>query len=1280
MRGSTQQPPWIKQDPPRPEPPPPVRPARPPAGQERPGLPREQRPGAGGANGRGPVDGYSSPPGNGRRPSNGNGSPPANGRGPGNGYAPPPGNGQGPANGYGSPPANGRRPANGQAPRPATGGGPANGYGPPPGNGRAPGNGYAARPANGRSPANGYASPPANGRRPASGDAPRPGNGRGPANGYAPPPPNGRAPGTGNGHRSTITHDRGPYTGPDTVTQLVALRELERIPTQQEPAYRYRPEGSPASRTKSVPVEVPVLPQEHDAGPRRGSPSSEDGVLRRHAAKFTSFSLIGGGIFVAGLLIQAVLTGGLHIPSFESYLVQAVVSVESSFLLNRWFTWRAARTPFWSAFWRFNAQKVITVTANLILYAGLLKLGMNYLLANILLTVVFTFVNYIGADRFVFLRGSRQLVAAVTGPLPVITGPMPVLRLDRQRAPRRRPVRRDLPSISVVIPVRGNEKTIRAAVDSIFGQDYPMLRELILVGSPRDSTWKALRDLSDSRLVILETETPPGIRDANFKRDLGIRETSGDLVSLIDSDMVIPRNWMSNAVRLLMENEVDCVAGVMRSIRDDFWGRFVDSNRLSAKTPRAKAPYLVTAEGFGAAEYKPPITADILFTRRMYDRCPIDSGWSHGSLEDYEWFWRVVESGHLVLVSNQLFGWHHHRAGFKKLSGEYRRSARGCAYFIRAHRESPFAQKRMAQAIVLPLTAFAVLLGLGAAAMLGDGIEAAGAILGLGVVGTLLLSVREFVRSHRLESLVYPIPALILGVNYTVSLVYHLIRSSPMLGGGGVTAARPAPNAVTRVDMPIRRDGMAMSRAVVLLIAVLVVGTALRLWHLGIFPAWQWDETVYYRVSVYVQHGSLTEHPLYGETWQPFLYQPPFFMEIEAKWFTLVGASIYHARLLGVACTAVMQVVLFRLLCRIHGARIALWTVVPVVFDGWLLYIERVSYIENALMILVVLGFLLYQRALDKPSLRRFLLAGLALGVAAIFKQTGAYVVVVAVLCGLVVHRNRKGHLVLLGAALAVIATYIGVMLWVADVPGHAWFLDQSLVQVRRVLGLQQSGGTLTSPVKALDLLTQQYKYFAASLVLALWAFGIAIRRTWQCLRARSWAPVRPNALLYSWLLTGMVVFGVSSLKYPQYFVLILLPAYCYLWTELARWDWRRGWQAFLVAAAVVAGIGSSFLAMPALSTNSLAEVQAYAAQRIPANAIVVTEQSIGDLIQQPWCTVEHADACLGQATYAITWQTYLQSSFTEGSPSFYTLMKGATSVATFNGAVGTATVWKLKG
>jgi 4-amino-4-deoxy-L-arabinose transferase-like glycosyltransferase len=460
---------------------------------------------------------------------------------------------------------------------------------------------------------------------------------------------------------------------------------------------------------------------------------------------------------------------------------------------------------------------------------------------------------------------------------------------------------------------------------------------------------------------------------------------------------------------------------------------------------------------------------------------------------------------------------------------------------------------------------------------------------------------------------------------------------------------------------------------------VLIVGMGLRLWHLGVSPAWQWDEAVYYRVSVNVQHGVLSEHSHYNVPWEPFLYQPPFYFLLLSRWFSIIGASIYHARLLGIIMTAAMQAVLFRLLWKIHGSDIALFTVIPVIFDGWLMYIERVSYMENVLMLLVVAGFLLYQRALERPSWQRFAIAGAAIGLVGSFKQTGAYAIPAVLLCWLVTRRAHRGHLILLGAAMAVVVAYLTVMIRIFDVPGHDWYIGQSTTQVRRVLGLQQSGGTLTSPGGVLHLLAAQYKFFIPSVLLAVTAFAIVVRRILQCYKVRNWEPAQGNALLFSWLVTGIVVFGFSSLKFPQYFALILVPAYCFLWTEVARWNWRRAWKCTVMAAGVVAGLGSFLLTVPAFSVNTLAQVQQYAAAQIPVGSIVVTEQSIGDLIQQRWCTVEVATPCLHEATYAITWRTYLQSSFKEGNAAFQELMAGAVPVKTFSGAVGTATVWKLR-
>lgn len=542
------------------------------------------------------------------------------------------------------------------------------------------------------------------------------------------------------------------------------------------------------------------------AGRRRGSSGWHRELLAAHGGKFTRFGVIGGVIFVAGLALQAAMTDGLRVPSLASYGTQAFVSVEASFLLNRRYTWHRRRTAFWPSLLRFNLTKAVTVVANLVLYAGLIRLGLNYLLANVLLTMVFAVVNYVGGDRFVFTRGKA--------------GPGP--RAEGASARRAVPaMAAALPTVSVVIPCRGSEKTIRAAVDSLIAQDYPGLREIILVGSRADSTWAALEDLRDPRVVVLETQPSSGIRDANFKRDLGIRRTSSDLVSLVDSDMVLPADWLSHAVSAIVGSEADCVAGVMRSIHDSFWGRFTDNCRLGAKTPRVQDPYFVTAEKFGRRSTKPPITANILFTREVYEQCPIDASWSHGSLEDYEWFWRVVDGGHRVLVTDRLFGWHHHRTGLRRLAAEYRRSARGCAYFIRAHRRSPFARKRLVQAVTLPLAAVAALAALAGAIGTGHERQAALLLSACGLVAAVVLCGREFARTRTLESLAYPVPALVLGTSYTVSLVTHLIRTAP--------AAAHATRGAAAHASPARRRKRSRLRLLHPLTAILAVQAGLSL-------------------------------------------------------------------------------------------------------------------------------------------------------------------------------------------------------------------------------------------------------------------------------------------------------------------------------------------------------------------------------------------------------------------------------------------------------------------
>ena len=562
--------------------------------------------------------------------------------------------------------------------------------------------------------------------------------------------------------------------------------------------------------------------------------------LERRGARFVVFSAIGGAVFIMGLGLQAVLTGAGHIQPIVSYAIQAVVSVESSFLLNRWLTWRDRATPFRRAFVRFNAQKTVTIALNLALYEGLLRLGMNYLVANVALTVVFTVVNYVAGDRLVFIRLKTRAAKPAAAAVP-----------DQVRTS-------STPWVSVVIPCRNNAGTIGAAVRSLLDQNYTHLQEIILIGSPGDDTWDGLAGLDDPRLAIYELETPPGVRDANYKRDAAIRGTSGDLIALVDSDMVLPRDWMSRAVAALAESGASCVAGGMKSVHDSFWGRYTDSTWIGAKTPRITQSYSVTHEDFGARGRKPPITANTLFTRELYEKCPIDPSWSHGSYEDYEWFWRVTSAGYRVYVCRDLFGWHDHRRGMRALVREYRRSSRGCAYFIRAHRDCPLARRRLRQLVVLPLGAILTATAVIAAVAAGHSVAVAGLLLG----GTAVLAAHQISRSRNLESLAYPVVGLTLGLVFITGLGMHLLQSRSASATPPITAS---PAFGSGAAQPMRRQ---KGRLLYPLMAICAA-------QVGLSLSLVWSNTAYTDEANSLWVGRLElAHWLHGASWpSTYAYQ-----------------------------------------------------------------------------------------------------------------------------------------------------------------------------------------------------------------------------------------------------------------------------------------------------------------------------------------------------------------------------------------------------------------------
>ncbi|MCW2934443.1 MAG: hypothetical protein JWM19_5405 [Actinomycetia bacterium] len=130
-------------------------------------------------------------------------------------------------------------------------------------------------------------------------------------------------------------------------------------------------------------------------------------LARRHGARLSAFFFIGAAVFVVGLAFQVALVRYAGLGADSSYVAQAILSIELSYLLNRYLTWRNRDAGFWLACWKFTAQKLIMTVVNMAAYALLVRVGVQYVAANIALTAVFTPVNYFAADLLVFVRPRR---------------------------------------------------------------------------------------------------------------------------------------------------------------------------------------------------------------------------------------------------------------------------------------------------------------------------------------------------------------------------------------------------------------------------------------------------------------------------------------------------------------------------------------------------------------------------------------------------------------------------------------------------------------------------------------------------------------------------------------------------------------------------------------------------------------------------------------------------------------------------------------------------------
>ena len=129
-----------------------------------------------------------------------------------------------------------------------------------------------------------------------------------------------------------------------------------------------------------------------------------------------------------------------------------------------------------------------------------------------------------------------------------------------------------LPFISVILPVRNEEKYIRACVTSVFEQDYPAeLMEVIFVdGCSSDRTVEILEEMKTTYPQIVVLENPN--RTVPYAMNIGIAYSKAPVIVRLDAHAEYPSDYVRLSVETLLSVECDNAGGCCETRGRGFMG------------------------------------------------------------------------------------------------------------------------------------------------------------------------------------------------------------------------------------------------------------------------------------------------------------------------------------------------------------------------------------------------------------------------------------------------------------------------------------------------------------------------------------------------------------------------------------------------------------------------------------------------------------------------------------------------------------------------------------
>lgn len=226
----------------------------------------------------------------------------------------------------------------------------------------------------------------------------------------------------------------------------------------------------------------------------------------------------------------------------------------------------------------------------------------------------------------------------------------------------------NLPTVSVIIPARDAADVIPRALESIAGQSYPNIVDVV-VAAADDPTAEAA-----DRVTVVRNEggsTPAGL-------NLAIAASKGDVIVRCDAQSVLSADYITRAVDTLIRTNSANVGGMQVPVGDTSWERAIAA-AISSPFGAGDARYRIGGE-------EGPVETVYLgvFRREALERVGgFDEAFTRN--QDYELNHRLIEDGNVVWFDPELKVTYRPRGSIAALARQYFEYGQAKRIFSRKH-------------------------------------------------------------------------------------------------------------------------------------------------------------------------------------------------------------------------------------------------------------------------------------------------------------------------------------------------------------------------------------------------------------------------------------------------------------------------------------------------------------------------------------------------------------------------------------------------------------------